>query len=227
MPRGKQLTAFECGQINAYHKENKSIRQISLLINKSKNVISNYLKDPENHGKKVRSGRPPKLTNRDKRKILRLASNKTISRQQIKNDLNKPVSKWTIGRVLNSSPHLVYKKKKAKPKLTEQHKLNRLQWARERMGWTKKWENIVWSDEKKFNLDGPDGFQYYWHDLRKEEQMFSKRAQGGGSVMVWGTFSWNGKTNLAIVEGRMKVPDYKNMLSTYLVPFGRRIGSRN
>jgi hypothetical protein len=37
---------------------------------------------------------------------------------------------------------------------------------------------------KKFNLDGPDGVACYWHDLRKE-QIFSKRQQGGGSLMVW------------------------------------------
>ncbi len=63
------------------------------------------------------------------------------------------------------------------------------------------WTNIIFSDEKKCNLDAPDGWQYYWHDLRKEEQYFSKRASGGGSVMVWATFSAQGKTQIPFLKG--------------------------
>jgi len=47
-----------------------------------------------------------------------------------------------------------------------------------------KWETILFSDEKKFNLDGPGGFKYYRHDLRKEPKYYSKRVSGDGSVMV-------------------------------------------
>ena len=52
---------------------------------------------------------------------------------------------------------------------------------------------MVFSDEKRFNLDGPDGFSTYWHDLRKEEVVLSRRQNGGGGIMVWGAFSffWN------------------------------------
>uniref|UniRef100_A0A914DN91 Uncharacterized protein n=1 Tax=Acrobeloides nanus TaxID=290746 RepID=A0A914DN91_9BILA len=48
---------------------------------------------------------------------------------------------------------------------------------------------VIWSDEKKFNLDGPDGSRYYWHDPRKEKHVFSRRNFGGGNMMVWAAFS--------------------------------------
>ena len=64
------------------------------------------------------------------------------------------------------------------------------------MTWNEEWRKVVWSDEKKFNLDGPDGFSYYWHDLRKEEEIFSSRAQGGGSIMIWASFGWGGKGSM-------------------------------
>jgi len=44
----------------------------------------------------------------------------------------------------------------------------------------------IFTDEKNFNLDGPDGFNYYWHDIRSDEQICSTRQNGGQSLMLWG-----------------------------------------
>ena len=98
-------------------------------------------------------------------------------------------------RVINSSPNLVlYAKKKSRPPLNEPHKRQRLLWARIHMCCTLQWHSVIFSDEKKFNLDGPDDFAYYWHDLRKEKKYFNKRHNGGGSVMVWAAIGCYGKT---------------------------------
>ncbi|CAF1535359.1 unnamed protein product [Adineta steineri] len=88
--------------------------------------------------------------------------------------------------------HLEKDEKKHSPALTTAHKDLRLSWAKDHMIWNNEWHKVVWSDEKKFNLDGPDGFSYYWHDLRKEEEISSTRPLGGGSVMIWASFGWGG-----------------------------------
>lgn len=78
---------------------------------------------------------------------------------------------------------------------------------------------IVFSDEKKFNLDGPDGFRDYWRDLRKEPMYFSKRNFGGGSLMVWGAFSSSGTLSLAFPSTRMDSLEYQRVLSNHLLPY--------
>ncbi|POM79865.1 Transposase [Phytophthora palmivora] len=81
------------------------------------------------------------------------------------------------------------------------------------------WDSIIFSDEKKWNLDGPDGFQHYWRDLRKEPRHTKRRQVGGGSVMVWAAFSARGKTPLIVLTGRQNSDDYVYTVSEFLLPF--------
>ena len=78
---------------------------------------------------------------------------------------------------------------------------------------------MIFSDEKKFNLDGPDGYRYYWRDLRKEPRCFSKRNFGGGTVMVWGGFYQGGVLEIAFISTHMSSADYQDMLRCHLLPF--------
>ena len=41
-----------------------------------------------------------------------------------------------------------------------------------------------------------DGWKYYWYDLMKEEQYFSKRTSGEGPVMVWKAISTQEKSQI-------------------------------
>ena len=100
------------------------------------------------------------------------------------------------------------------------HMQKRISWAREKVTWNIcDWNGVVWSDEKRFNLDGPDGFAYYWHDLRREERLFSKRQNGGGSLMVWGAFAGRKKCELAVLNGKQNALIYKQTSEDYLLPF--------
>ena len=81
-------------------------------------------------------------------------------------------------RVLNSNSNIKYCKYKTKPNLKKYHIEARKVLVKNHHIWDSKWKSGVFTDEKKFNLDGPDGLRYYWHDLRKEPKCLSMCTAG-------------------------------------------------
>ncbi|KAF0747310.1 hypothetical protein AaE_007770 [Aphanomyces astaci] len=112
-----------------------------------------------------------------------------------------------------------YVKRNATPSLTEEHKHVRLNFALEHLNKPPAWTMVICSDEIKFNLDGPDGLQHYWRDLRHEHETYLSRKFGGKSVMVWGAFSSAGLSELAFLEGNQNADKYIWTLQDYLFPF--------
>jgi transposase len=184
MGRGKKLTDSEIHSILLLSKENFSVSKIARIVNRSRKVIINLLRNPQTYGKKKRPGRPTALTVREKRAILRVASNASLTARQIAEACGIKTNIRNVQRVLQQCKHLQRKKLQRKPPLTEAHKKIRFKFAEKHVHWTKKWRKVLFSDEKKFNLDGPDGWNYYYHDLRKETKILSRRQMGGGSVMI-------------------------------------------
>lgn len=77
--------------------------------------------------------------------------------------------------------------------------------------------DIYLSDEKKFNFDGPDGVQSYWHDFRKKKR-FSKLKLGVGvSLIVWAAFFSGGKLKIPVLEGQQNRHTYVYMLEFHLL----------
>jgi hypothetical protein len=226
MGRGTRLSQYERGQIDARVAAGDDVPTISKALNRSRKVVKNYIENPETYGQKNPGGRPRKLSKRDVRHIVQHASNKRTSAMDVKRSLQLDASKSTVLRAMRGSKVLQHRRMRKEPRLTETHKVNRVECASSWLEHGFDWSKVVFSDEKKFNLDGPDGFAYYWHDLRKEKTIFSKRVQGGGSVMLWGCFGMNGG-RLAVVSGRMNAEDYTELLETELLPFGVDLGGEN
>jgi transposase len=221
MSTGKRLTAEEKGKVQQLHILGFSQRKIAKEIGRSKTVICHYLADPIGYGLVPRSGRPRAVRPRTMKRIITLASNKVTSAAKIKHRLGLRMTSRTVCRYLKGSENLKFQKMKGRPPLTKEHKEKRLEFALNHVMWNSEWTTVIFSDEKKFNLDGPDGFHYYWHDTRKEELTFSKRVQGGDSVMVWIGFCASGKTSIEFISTRMNSENYISLLDRVLLPFGR------
>lgn len=198
MGRGKTLTKEEIGKIVAFKQENYSNRQIAIKIGRNHVTINNYLNNQENYGKNRKGRTSRATTERERRLILRAASNSAATARKIKDKVGTSASIWTVRRVIKQCLHLKRKKLMKKPHLLQRHKDARLEYCRTHFNWKEEWHQVIFSDEKKFNLDGPDGFQYYFHDLRKSEQFLSRRHTAVGTVMVWAAISFHGAIDLVV-----------------------------
>ncbi|CAD6187916.1 unnamed protein product [Caenorhabditis auriculariae] len=118
------------------------------------------------------------------------------SANQIRSEIPENVSKDTILRTIHRSGRLVNTPMKAALRLQQRHKNERLQFARSNMA--TEWNEIIFSDEKKYNLDGPDG------------------------LMVWAAFCGNGTVALSFIGSRTTSQDYQQLLAQHLLPYLRR-----
>lgn len=219
MPRGKVLSPEEIGAIKAHKLHGKSNRWIASQLDRSEHAIRNYLKQSERKTPKKRVGRKRKWTKRTIRRIFRLATVKKFSSKRISEALDHVLKPSTVRALLNSTHLAKWIKRKPAPAIKPAHKVARAAFAAKFLSKTRMWKRVIFSDEKKFNLDGPDGYQYYWHDVRAESELYCKRVSGGGSVMVWAGMNAYGKTNIAFLEGRQDSACYTTTLDTYLLPF--------
>ena len=72
MAKGTKISEFEKSEITALKKRvGKSHNEISKVLERSKTVISNYLKSPNKYGTRKPTGRPENLSPQFKRSIVR------------------------------------------------------------------------------------------------------------------------------------------------------------
>jgi len=137
MGKGKRLSEYEKGQIDALRAKGDGYQKIGKALNRSKSAIYDYVNSKT--GQTKSTGRPKKLSRLQELQIVGKASNSFKSLSQIKRELNLNVSKWTIWRTLKKSKFIVRRKLKKVPRLTDDHKVRRLNFAKENMAtdWNK------------------------------------------------------------------------------------------
>ena len=117
---------------------------------------------------------------------------------------------------------VVKKKVQSKPILNQSHKSKRMDFARENLIESINWRQVIFSDEKKWNLDGPDGNEsFYWlvKDDQSEKYYRYRRYKGGKSTMYWGCFSYGGVGPLVKCTTTVTANGYQQILQQHLIPW--------
>lgn len=181
---------------------------------------------------KPRSGRPPKLTDREKRDVLktvRLKPGLTASQiaQDIKHMFNKELHHDTIMKILKNN-HLHGRTARKKPLISPVNKKKRLVFAKKFIQEPATfWNNVLFSDESKFCIFGIKGRKLVW---RKSGTAFDVQnlaptvKHGGGGVMVWGCMAANGVGNLIFIDSIIDHKAYLQILKDNLQESREKLG---
>ena len=84
---------------------------------------------------------------------------------------------------------------------------------------------MAFSDEKKFNLDGPDCWRSY--SRPRKRVLRNKGQRGGGFLMLWGMLPPGGVQNAKRIIGTQTSKEYRYMFSTFAVHCMRNVLNHN
>ncbi len=226
-------------QIIALIGEGNSRRSVARRFNLHHNAVDHIYKryvETGSFNQRPRSGRPRVTDVREDRRIERAAlksrtSTSTDICREINADREKPISSRTVRRRLQEKD-LRSCRPATGPVLSRRHRRARLAFAQGHKYWTvDDWSQVLFTDESRFSLQGPDGRQRVWRKPgeRYKAGMFSTRSNFyGGSVMVWGGISYHAKTELhTFGKTSVTANSYiSDILLDYVVPFAPYIGDR-
>lgn len=200
----------EVGIIKRLYERHRSFGKVAEIMDIPKRTISRILQRDPNKPKQQR-GPLKMISSRDNviiKKYIRNCNDRKerVTARKIKNscDLKDP-SIRTVQRYVKTLDFVV-KNKKTEIILSKKHKEARVKiassWIAKNIDWTK----VVFTDEKKFNLDGPDNWSTYIDENR--ELCVNKRQNNGGGIMVWGMITYHGYFHIIEMVGNFDSESY-------------------
>ncbi|GFW90045.1 transposable element Tc1 transposase [Trichonephila clavipes] len=177
-----------------------------------------------------------KLSNEGKsqRNIAKVVGRSVNSIQKILQKFKKTgrsVSAETIRRVLIKAGYNGRVARK-KPLIGKRNRVKRLKFAKEHIlkrtkSFQRFWNEVIFSDESKFNIFGSDGRRMVWrkpNTSHHPKHTIPTVKHGGGSVMVWGCMAASGVGKLVFIDGIMHKMAYLNILQNNLKESADKLG---
>jgi len=202
-----------------WKNEGKSYREISSLLNISRSSAQSLCRYTKKIIKKKR-GPKFKLNKANKLHIKRQISNlylatEKVTANKIKSLCNLDISISSTQRYLNREGY-IYKKIKTKICLTKKHKQSRVRIIRDWLIGNHQWDKTIFSDEKRFSLDGPDDWRSYVPKNHSYDRQH--RPCEGGGIMLWMMVMPNGLLAYRILKGNFNSENYLEILQEMAVP---------
>lgn len=206
---GKWIDSYQRGQIVAlYRYAHWPIQRISDTLRIFKTTVHRIATQSETTEPttppRPRERRPVCTTRKRQRLVNRLrlsTENRRLPLDRLANleDLHYDIR--TLRRALRQEG---YSRRiaRAKPLLTEAHKLRRLQWATNHLDWSdRQWSRVIWTDEASIRC-GHFGQVYITRTAGEEFEpdCLVARFRKYSACMVWGAISSNGPSQLHIFE---------------------------
>ena len=219
MGRAKDLTDEEKQTIIKETAKKTSCAAIARILGRHVRTIQRFLRNPST--RKVRSdkGELKAVNTRDIRKIKREVFKKpgSTSKAIFENAGLNEVPKTTRNRILRTISKVRSPEKK--PPLTQRHMRLRVEWARSYMKQDMKC--VLFTDETRATLDGPDGWSKGWVGFEGKLHHRFQRHQGGGGVMLWAGIVNNELVGPIMVREGVKInsANYCALLDEVLVPW--------
>jgi transposase len=231
------LDSVDIARALALIEDGRSIRYAANAIGAPVTTVHRAVRRFHETGQYTRrpgSGRKKATTHRDDRFLVsNILRDRQMTAVMIRNRLQEVrqvnVSERTVRRRLAEGNLGSYKPAKG-PKLTQNHRRLRLEFARQHQDWTvNHWRRVLFSDESRFCVRSPDGREKVWRrpGERFASCTFSTREPfHGGSIMIWGGISFEAHTDLVLVEnGSLNAHRYiHEILEPHVVPYGPFIG---
>jgi transposase len=212
-----------------------STRKAAIIANVSHQTVYRIRCEKGQEIAKPKAGRPPVLTSRNKRSLVRNAISGSMGEavtlwRNISNITGLMCSYSTVRNALKDEGLIAVNKKK-KPKLRLRHIKLRLEFAKKYQNWTEEdWGRVIFSDETKINILGSNGRKWVW---KRPRQMISPKEViptlkfGGGNLMMWGCISCEGVGHACRIDGDMNAELYTQILQGELLEsidyFGRKV----
>ena len=210
MGRGKTLALHTRAKIREKRRQGASVADLMRLFAVSRRTVQRCCNEVEKAPK--RAGRPPSLSRSDCRKIVaQTRKTPTKPATQIADLVGVSITSRTIQRFLKKKEFASVRIPKA-PRLTQAAQLKRLKFARKHLSnHVNIWPRVIFSDEKKWNLSGNDGYVRIWKE-KTQNYTFESDLRRKPGIMVWGAISSNGAAYIVRLKGKITALSYQKML---------------